>query len=94
LSLPGFKLLRPRNLEDAIDALAKHGGSLRILAGGTDLIPSMRQKLFEPDYVLDLRGISSLCGIRPLADGGMELGSLTTLRTIERSDLPRLPRFD
>ena len=44
---------------------AKHAGNIRVLAGGTDLIPSMRQKLFEPEYVLDLRGIAELRGIRP-----------------------------
>ena len=60
-----------------------------MLAGGTDLIPSMRQKLFEPQYVLDLRGISVLRGIRPQADGGVEIGALTTLRAIERSQFLR-----
>ncbi len=56
-----------------------------MLAGGTDLIPSMRQKLFEPEYVLDLRGIAELRAIRPQADGGVEIGALTTLTVIERS---------
>jgi 4-hydroxybenzoyl-CoA reductase subunit beta len=62
---------------------------IRVIAGGTDLIPSMRQKLFEPEYVLDLRGISEMRGIRPQADGGVEIGALTTLRDIERSDFLR-----
>lgn len=61
---------------------------MRVLAGGTDLIPSMRQKLFEPEYVLDLRGVSELRGIRPQADG-VEIGALTTIRAIERSDFLR-----
>jgi len=99
LSLPQFTLLRPRTVAEAIDDLAKysaHGAagasparsehvSIRIIAGGTDLIPSMRQKLFEPEYVLDLRGIAEMRGIRPQADGSVEIGALTTLRAIERS---------
>jgi 4-hydroxybenzoyl-CoA reductase subunit beta len=88
LSLPHFKLLRPRSVEEAVAYLAKYG-SIRVLAGGTDLIPSMRQKLFEPEYVLDLRGVSALQGITLLADGGVEIGALTTLRAIERSDFLR-----
>jgi 4-hydroxybenzoyl-CoA reductase subunit beta len=60
---------------------------LRVVAGGTDLIPSMKQKLFEPEYVLDLRAIRELRGIRPQPDGGVEIGALTTLREIERSDV-------
>jgi 4-hydroxybenzoyl-CoA reductase subunit beta len=62
---------------------------IRIIAGGTDLIPSMRQKLFEPEYVLDLRGVAEMRGIRPLPSGGVEIGALTTLHTIERSTFLR-----
>jgi 4-hydroxybenzoyl-CoA reductase subunit beta len=89
LSLPEFRLLRPRSVEEAIECLAKHGGNLRVLAGGTDLIPSMRQKLFEPEYVLDLRAIGGLREIKPLPDGGIEIGALVTHRAIERSQFLR-----
>jgi 4-hydroxybenzoyl-CoA reductase subunit beta len=89
LSLPQFKLLRPRSVAEALELLAKHAGSLRIIAGGTDLIPSMRQKLFEPAYVLDLRRISEIRGITPHPNGGAEIGALTTIRTIERSGFLR-----
>ena len=85
MSLPEFKLLRPRTIEEAGRCLGEHAG-VRVLAGGTDLIPSMRQKLFEPEYVLDLRGITTMRGIRPQAGGGVEIGALTTLRAIERSE--------
>jgi 4-hydroxybenzoyl-CoA reductase subunit beta len=72
-----------------VEHLGKHGANLRVLAGGTDLIPSMRQRLFEPEFVLDLRGIAELRGIRPLSDGGAEIGALTTIRAIERSEFIR-----
>jgi 4-hydroxybenzoyl-CoA reductase subunit beta len=85
LSLPQFRLLRPRTLDEAMSYLAQHSGNLRVLAGGTDLIPSMRQKLFEPEYVLDLRGIAALRGIRPQPSGAAEVGALTTLTAIEKS---------
>jgi len=60
-----------------------------VLAGGTDLIPSMRQKLFEPEYVLDLREIAAMRGIKQHSDGGVEIGTLTSLRDIERSSFLR-----
>ena len=85
MSLPQFKLLRPNTLAEALDALSRHAGSIRVLAGGTDLIPSLRQKLFEPEYVLDIRHIAELRGIRQQKDGGAEIGALTTLATIEHS---------
>ncbi len=89
MSLPEFKLLRPRLIEEAVGHLSLHAGNIRVLAGGTDLIPSMKQHLFEPEYVLDLRRISALRSIKPLSDGGVEIGALATLRTIERSDFLR-----
>ena len=85
MSLPQFRLLRPRAIEEAVAYLAKHAGNVRVLAGGTDLIPSMRQKLFEPGSVLDLRGLSELRGIRPQTNGVVEIGALTTLSSIEKS---------
>lgn len=60
-----------------------------MLAGGTDLIPSMRQKLFEPEYVLDLGAVATLRGISTLANGGAVIGASTTLRDIERSEFLR-----
>jgi 4-hydroxybenzoyl-CoA reductase subunit beta len=76
-------------MEEALGYLDRYAANIRVLAGGTDLIPSMRQKLFEPEYVLDLRGIAALCGIKALPDGSVEIGALTTIRTLERSEFLR-----
>jgi 4-hydroxybenzoyl-CoA reductase subunit beta len=90
MSLPEFKLIIPRTVEDAVTALHDRAGegarATRVLAGGTDLLPSMRQKLFEPEYVLDLRLINELRGIRE-TEQRVEIGALTTLREIEHSEL-------
>ena len=89
MSLPQFKLLRPHTIAEAVEHLHKHAGNVRVLAGGTDLIPSMRQKLFEPEYVLSLHGIGEMRDINPQADGGVEIGALTTLSSIEKSEFLR-----
>src|SRR5215813_3542705 len=88
MSLTTFQLLRPCTAADAIARLQEHHSSLRVLAGGTDLLPSMRQKLFEPEQVLDLRLVKELRGIRE-TEQGIEIGALTTLREIEHSTLLR-----
>ena len=56
-----------RAVDEAVAFLSKHSSNIRVLAGGTDLIPSMRQKLFEPEYVLDLRGMAECAesGLKP-----------------------------
>lgn len=89
MSLPQFKLLRPRTLHEAVAHLSAHGNDTRILAGGTDLIPSMKQKLFTPGYVLDVRGIDEMQGIRVVPGAGVELGALTPLSVIEDSGILR-----
>lgn len=85
MSLPEFQLASPRTLPEAVAFLHKNA-STRILAGGTDLVPSMRQKLFEPEHVLDIRRIRELKGIRETGQG-IEIGALTTLAEIEHSPI-------
>src|SRR5438128_12154756 len=95
MSLPQFKLLRPRTVEEAISLLgecSRHAGeaarAIRIVAGGTDLIPSLQQKVFEPQHVLNIRHIPELKGIRQTEEG-TEIAALTTLTQIEHSDFLR-----
>ena len=76
-------------MAEAVDLLARHAPEVQVIAGGTDLIPSMRQKLFAPRYVLDIRGIRELRGIRPRSGQGVEIGALTTLTEIEHADFLR-----
>jgi 4-hydroxybenzoyl-CoA reductase subunit beta len=86
MSIPEFKLLRPRKVADAVEILGKYP-SVQIVAGGTDLIPSLRQGLFLPEYVMDIRGIRGLRGIQ--WSDRAEIGALTTLTEIERSEYLR-----
>ncbi|MBV9434996.1 MAG: FAD binding domain-containing protein [Acidobacteria bacterium] len=89
MSLPAFRLLRPRSIEEAVGRLAKHPGEIQILAGGTDLLPSMKQRLFTPKYLLDIRAIEELQGIRSIPGHATEIGALVSLTTIEDSEFIR-----
>ena len=88
MSLPSFQLLRPRTLDETTGFLAKYPGDTKIVAGGTDLLPSMKQKLFTPPYLLDLRSVSELNGITT-SDDGVTIGALTPLSNIETSPVIR-----
>jgi 4-hydroxybenzoyl-CoA reductase subunit beta len=68
--------------------LAKYPGDTKIVAGGTDLLPSMKQKLFTPPYLLDLRSVSELSGITA-SDDGIAVGAMTPLSELEHSPLIR-----
>jgi 4-hydroxybenzoyl-CoA reductase subunit beta len=88
MSLPTFQLLRPQTLDQAVALMVRYNGEVKVVAGGTDLLPSMKQKLFTPGFVLDLRGVVELRGIRKSADG-VEIGALTSLTEVEHSEIIR-----
>lgn len=85
LRLPRFQYLAPRSLEEALSLLKKQKEKVKVLAGGTDLLPSMKQRLFAPEYVLDLKRISGLNQIEEGSNGEVRIGALTTLSTLEQS---------
>lgn len=86
MSLPAFQLLRPRTLDDVVALMNRHEEDVKVVAGGTDLLPSIKQRLFTPGFVVDLRGVAELRGIKKSADG-LEIGALTSLSAVEHSDL-------
>jgi carbon-monoxide dehydrogenase medium subunit len=55
-----------------------------VLAGGQSLIPLMNFRLAKPGYLVDLRNVAGLSGIR--RDGGvLVVGAMTRLAELERS---------
>jgi 4-hydroxybenzoyl-CoA reductase subunit beta len=59
--------------------------SVEIMAGGTDLLPSLKQRLYAPRHLMEIRGIDELRGIRVRPGVGVEIGALTSLTDIEDS---------
>jgi 4-hydroxybenzoyl-CoA reductase subunit beta len=88
MSLPDFELVRPRTLDAALEALARFGPETQMVAGGTDLYPSMKQGLFRPRVLVDLKSVGELDGLRFDADGGITIGALARIsRLAENSDV-------
>ena len=87
--MPGFELYQPDTLEGAVDLLARFGQEGWALAGGNDSLDWFKDRVKRPRYVVDLTGIESLRGIRETSDGGVEIGALTTLTEVERSEVIR-----
>ena len=85
MSLPLFDVIIPSSLEEAVQFFADHIDDTKILAGGTDLIPSLKQSLFEPRYLLDIKSLRELHGIHPMQDGGVRIGALTTITEMVQS---------
>ena len=76
ITLPPFRLHRPGSIDEAVGILAEHAPDARVLAGGTDLIVNLRNRLFTPSHVVSIGGIRALAGVTPELDGGLRVGSL------------------
>jgi 4-hydroxybenzoyl-CoA reductase subunit beta len=63
LPLPIFEYHKPRTLAEATGLLAALGDKAMILAGGTDVLPNMKQGLFEPEHVVSIAALAELRGI-------------------------------
>jgi 4-hydroxybenzoyl-CoA reductase subunit beta len=87
MSLPSFELIRPASLDEVIAALARYGSEAQLIAGGTDLIPSMKQGLFAPRVLIDLKRLRGLDFIRQEPDGSFAVGALTRITTLAESPL-------
>lgn len=87
-----FEYREPLTIEEAVALLRKYGNKAKVLAGGTDLVPLMKEKSLRPECVISILRIADLDYIRVDHDNGLSIGALTTIRSIEQS--PKLlPRY-
>jgi len=82
-----FEFYQPSTLQEASRLLKDNGPGGRFLAGGTDLVIAMKEKGLLPKYIVDLKRVPGLSGIRENSDGSITLGALTTMYEIETSAL-------
>jgi carbon-monoxide dehydrogenase medium subunit len=82
-----LEMYQPASVQEASRLLRENGPGGHFLAGGTDLIIAMKEKGLVPRYIVDLKRIPGLAGIRENGDGSIALGALTTMREIETSPL-------
>ena len=52
-----FHLALPRSIDDCLKLLAERGSEAKLVAGGTDLLPQMKNGLLKPAAVVDLSGV-------------------------------------
>ncbi len=82
---PPFSYAAPTTLAEAVGLLVEHAESEpRVLAGGQSLIPLMNFRLAKPGYLVDLRNVAGLSGIRLEADL-LVIGAMTRMADLERA---------
>jgi carbon-monoxide dehydrogenase medium subunit len=89
-----FEYERATSVEGAIASLQRLGSEARIIAGGHSLLPMMKLRLANPEYLIDINELAELSYIRE-QDSEIRIGALTRHVDLLKSDLlaERFPLF-
>ncbi|HKM75499.1 MAG TPA: xanthine dehydrogenase family protein subunit M [Candidatus Bathyarchaeia archaeon] len=89
-----FDYERPDNLDSALELLGNLRDKARVIAGGTDLLPLLREDMLNPTHIVDIGRLPELNFIRK-EEGLIRIGAATNMRSIEQSDIVRrkIPMF-
>lgn len=79
--------LKPNSLDQVLSQLADLG-KIKLLAGGTDLIIEMHERLIDVDTLIDLSDVPGLDEIS-YQDGTLKIGSMVTFGRLERDPIVR-----
>ena len=87
MSLPAFDYVKAGSLEEASELAREKGTKAVLMAGGTDVILLLKEKVIKAETVIDIKGITGLEGIEFEEGRGMKIGALTRLFDIQTSKL-------
>jgi aerobic carbon-monoxide dehydrogenase medium subunit len=82
-----FDYLEPTTVAEACALLKQYGGEAKVFAGGTHVTILMKQGLYQPTALVNIKKIPELKGIRFEAIEGLTIGALVTHRELETSRL-------
>jgi len=82
--LPKFDYFAPQTLREAFEILEKHGQDAKLLAGGTDLIVSLRARERRPKSVIDIKGVKDLHRLSYDEKRGLAVGAAVTINELLR----------
>ncbi|MBP1927418.1 carbon-monoxide dehydrogenase medium subunit [Sedimentibacter acidaminivorans] len=83
--LNNFEYFKPKTKSEALELVKNLGDKAKILAGGTDLIIMMKEKMIKPEAIIDIGDIDELKGIECKEGCGAEIKACTTIEYIESS---------
>ena len=85
--MKNFDYLEPTTVAEACALLKQHGSEAKVFAGGAHVTILMKQGLYQPKALVNIKKISELKGIRFDAAEGLIIGALVTHRELETSGL-------
>ena len=86
MRLPPFQYLEPANVEEALSMITLHKETVKIMAGGTDLLNRMKLRLIEPAFVINIGKLRDMEGIH-IGETETVIGANTRLKEIAGAPL-------
>lgn len=80
-----FEMAFPESVEEACELLAQHD-DCEPIAGGTALTTVMKEGVYHPDILVNLRGLEDTLGTIEDEGDSIRIGALATLREIETDE--------
>jgi len=84
--LPKFDYFAPETLQETLELLDRHGQESKLMAGGTDLIVSLRAREQRPKNVIDVKGVKELHELSYDEKRGLSVGAAVTLNRLIHHD--------
>jgi carbon-monoxide dehydrogenase medium subunit len=78
-----FEYVAPKTVKEAINLLATYKEKATILAGGTDVVIRLRDEIIEPEFIIDIKHIDELNGIKFDKKEGLFVGANATMHEIQ-----------
>jgi xanthine dehydrogenase YagS FAD-binding subunit len=82
--MQAFEYANPTTVQEAVRLLSAKWGEADVLAGGTDLLALMKERLHTPKRVVNIKNIKELEGISKSADG-LRIGALVTMDELAKN---------
>jgi carbon-monoxide dehydrogenase medium subunit len=82
-----FEYERATTVDQAIGLLERLGSSARLVAGGHSLLPMMKLRLANFEYLIDINDLHGELGYIRLSDDEVRIGAMTRHRELLESDV-------
>jgi len=82
-----FEYIEPKTTKEACSLRSQYLERAKVIAGGTKLIASIKQREINLQYLINLKSIPNLEYINYEDEEGLKIGALTTLFEISQSSL-------
>lgn len=80
--LPEFDYIKPETYSEASQFLTSHDGEARPFIGGTDLFVQMRDRLYKPKYLVDVKGLEGMNELTFDPSGGLTVGAAVNMNRV------------